>query len=142
MNEFVCAKCGQTKPVETRIGVGYAIAGETTKTELPHRDKATWIDTVGVTICYDCCAEIDRETMRRDGKHTGLYLRCRHPDGVPLEVVNWPGSLRFKVQHYTVGNHNIGHVQHNVWFEFEGQKWWGRQVGTWNEICRVRRVKG
>lgn len=94
----------------------------------------------GKKHCYDCCGEMDREFMVREGKMV-LYLTDR-------EVTNWPGTLKFKCYHKREGRHNIARVRYDVWFNgpdehgnMTGAKWWGVQYGNFTQICHCRRIK-
>src|SRR5678809_1488015 len=88
--------------------------------------------------CYDCCAEVDRQWMRENGR-ISLYLS--RDDGGHWYVSNWPGSLKFDPLRQSTGRHNIGGHRHDVWFRFEGEVWHGVQIGEWNQVCHCRRTK-
>lgn len=104
----------------------------------------------GRKICYACCAEFDREQMRKTGKIT-LYLKMQRYESTILgqkangiyckaELTNWPGSLKIPCFVH-MGRHNLARKQYNVRFEFEGQKWRGIQCGDDTELCHCRRNK-
>jgi hypothetical protein len=109
--------------------------------ESPHSDitRGYGRDAEGLTFCYDCCAERDREQMRKDGK-TCLYL-VKREDG--HHVTNWPASLDIKVNTgaVRVGRHNIAGRRYDVWFWFEGDQWHGVQYGDNTQILHARRLK-
>jgi len=105
---------------------------------------------VEVTLCYDCCAEQDRAEMRRlgirqlyiettevntNGHHTGLVNK--------YEVTNWPGSLRYPVLRFTIGDHNMAgrNGRLDVWFNGpDGHVWHGVNIGD-NQLTRCKRTK-
>jgi hypothetical protein len=101
----------------------------------------------GNKVCYACCAEYDKEYMRKHGKIT-LYLTHQNPlkpgtvsakeDG--WRVTNWPSSLILPVFHIRKGKHNIAGSRYDVWFYFEGREWWGRQFGENTQLVHCRRT--
>jgi len=98
-------------------------------------------DEQGKTYCYACCAERDREQMRKDGRTT-LYLVKETRNGLHLhKLTNWPGSLEIGVNYYRRGHHNIARTRYDVWFTFEGDEWHGVQYGEMTQICHCRRLK-
>lgn len=104
-------------------------------------------------ICYDCCAVLDKEQMRQDGKIT-LYLTCEpavKPGSKTREggrlfrrsagtVSNWCGTLQFKC-HTRTGKHNIAGVRYDCWFVFEGYYWHGVTYGSNTQICHCKCTK-
>lgn len=75
---FVCARCGKVKPINHDGAVGYA-------TRVPgFSDDAR--------ICYDCCGELDAESLRtmQPGSKSILYW-----DGVRT-ISNFMASLSSK----------------------------------------------
>lgn len=116
MKTFTCFECGRTLPVKSSGGTGYA------------RDNSNR------AICYDCCADRDRETMEETGR-IALYLTGR-------EIINWPGTLRFPVRHSRLGRHNLSGTRTDVWFQGpDGAEWHGVQYGKFSQICRCKRLK-
>lgn len=96
-------------------------------------------DHDGNIICYDCCADIDREFMDTKGK-IDLYLVESH--GLPTEVINWPGTLRLKVTDFRRSRHNFGGFRTDVWFnDHTGKKWHGYQIGDFKTICYCKQLK-
>ena len=95
-------------------------------------------DNAGKTMCYACCAETDKKSMRETGKAV-LYL-VKRADG-SHELTNWPGSLCLYVLHMKVGSHNIAGTRYDVWFIFGGRKWHGVQYGDNTQICHCRRLE-
>src|SRR5690606_2163633 len=78
-------------------------------------------------VCYTCCADRDRETMRKNGK-IALYLTT-DKDG-KYQIVNFPSSLKLKVLNSSQGKHNIAGTVTTVWFKFENTNWIGKQYGN------------
>ena len=91
----------------------------------------------GKKICYTCCAVIDKEQMRHDGKIV-LYL-VKHND--KYEITNWPGSLVIPVSYMRIGRHNIAGKRYDVWFWFEEQLWHGVSYGDNTQICYCKQNK-
>ncbi len=131
---FTCCKCGKTKPVQTSGGTGYA-GSEYHK------------------VCYDCCAIEDKEYMLKEGKIT-LYLTGgigHDKDGRKMvsatwfgetHVSNWPGILKFTVEHIRLGYHNFARYRYDVWFKGpDGFEWHGVQYGDNTQICHCKRTK-
>lgn len=108
--------------------------------ESPHSDFTTGygVDSEGHKHCYDCCAKNDRREMDTRGKYT-LYL-VKREDG--YHVTNWPNSLDYKVIEWSKSRHNFGGFRTDVWFrDYRGKKWHGYQIGDYNEVCHVKRLK-
>ena len=94
-------------------------------------------------VCYNCCAERDKEYMREHGKNT-LYLvkTTKQETGLPFyHITNWPGSLSFDITNRRVGRHNIAGVRYDVWFVFEGFYWHGVTYGDNTQLCHCKRTK-
>lgn len=89
------------------------------------------------TYCYACCADRDREAMRRTGKNT-LYLTRVNGERV---VTNWPGSLVLPVWASKMGEHNFTGIREDVWFWFEKTRWYGVRYGSNTELVHCRRVQ-
>ena len=90
------------------------------------------------TICYECCADVDREWMRTHDKIT-LYLTEQNG---AWSITNWPGSLHFDNLHVRTGRHNFARVRYDTWIRFEGQLWHGVRCGDNTEIVHLQRVQG
>lgn len=118
--------CGHTlTPEKHGIGTGYGVTND------------------GKRICYACCAERDRESMRDTGKAT-LYLiiRAQHIGHAEAEVTNWPGSLRFPIGYVRTGRHNMAGKRYDVWFTGpDGAEWHGVTYGDNTQICHCSRNK-
>lgn len=130
METFTCIDCSQDKEVPSEGGgTGYATTDNKEK------------------VCYACCGERDKKYME-ENKNIDLYLsgmsnvvKTNLPQD-KVEVINWPGTLRFRVQNVRKGSHNIARQRTDVWFtDHKGNKWWGRNTGD-NDIVRCRKVKG
>jgi hypothetical protein len=102
-------------------GTGYAIDGDTS-----------------LKVCYDCCAEKDKEFMREHGK-ISLYLIV--DDKGFGKVCNWPSSLEIVPTRIKTGRHNIAGVRYDCWFVFEGFYWHCVRYGNMTEICHCRKTK-
>ena len=87
----------------------------------------------GKRHCYECCAKMDKEQMRKDGKTT-LYLSKNR-------ITNWPGSLSIPIKYQKTGMHNIARTRIDAWFTFEGEEWHGVQYGEWTQIIHCKRNK-
>lgn len=117
---FLCAECKRELPVQTSGGTGYGY---------DKRDKC---------VCYECCGKRDREDMATNGKAI-LYLVLNK--GMDAEVVNWPGTLRFKCG-VKQGRHNMAGNRYDVWFWGpDGHQWHGVTIGDNTQICHVKRTK-
>ena len=119
MLNFTCVKCGQDKPVAKDGGTGY---GTTPK---------------GQMVCYDCCADSDREYMRKDSRIT-LYLTIKDNKAV---VANWPGTFSINCTHHKTGRHNMTGGRYDVWFVFDGFYWHGVQYGDNTQLCHCKQTK-
>jgi hypothetical protein len=131
----ICSRCGQEIPPSPwKFTAGYATNDQ------------------GEKICYECCAELDKQYMRDHGKIT-LYLTDihRHDDRfrfrldqvfstVSGNVSNWPGSLKFPDRNIKIGRHNIAGVRYDVWFVFENYVWHGTRYGDNTEIVHCRKT--
>jgi len=113
----LCKSCGYAIPKSNEVGTGYAI------------------NESGDIVCYACCAKSEKQFMIENGK-IDLYL-----NKYTFDVTNWPGTLRFSVERYTTGKHNIAKVRTDVWFDFEGYVWHGIQYGNDSEICHCKKTK-
>lgn len=90
-------------------------------------------------ICYACCGERDKETLRNYDRWTGYIVK---DSAGQWSVTNWPGSLAIKpfatkLHKYAGG---FGADRFDVWFFFEGKEWHGIQRGD-NQILRCRKLK-
>ncbi len=125
-HRFVCVDCGQEK---THVnpndcgGTGYA---------------TYQMDGVEKKVCYACCAKREWDYMRDTGRAV-LYL-TDGPEG-PV-VTDWPGVLRFRVQHKRAGSHNVAGRRVDVWFtDTDGRQWHGVNYGHSSQLCRCRRLR-
>lgn len=123
-NQGKCARCGKAFVAEG-IGAGYGITGD------------------GERLCYECCGIEERRLMAEHGR-TALYLVG---EAGSREVVDWPGTLRFKVNGISKGRHNIAGTRYDVWFTgpaTDGSntaRWYGVQYGEMTQIVHCRRLK-
>lgn len=128
MADFKCTKCGQSKPVQTNGGVGYATMSDNS------------------LVCYDCCAELDRRSMIDSGKAT-LYLVKNEDNNKQWQhiykVTNWPSTLSFAVDRIRKGLHNMAGTRYDAWFTGPNNtRWYGVQYGENTQLIHCRRVKG
>lgn len=116
-----------------------------------HEDFTTGygIDSKHEKICYNCCAEEDKQFMRDNGKIT-LYLVKRYDNQEPDRfgfhpynyfVINWPSSLEIKCYYHNKGKHNMAGTRYDVWFKFEGYVWHGVQYGENTQLCHCKKTK-
>lgn len=88
----------------------------------------------GETLCYSCAADRERAWMKEHGR-TMLY-------DAGGEVTDWPGRLRFRVDHRRIGRHNIARKRYDVWFIGpDGCRWHGVRFGDNTQIVHCKRVK-
>lgn len=112
-------------------------------------------DAQGNIICYACCAIRDKADMLESGKAV-LYLtqkfeQFRMPSRTSrrgyaavgeFEIINWPGTLKFRTDAMHVGAHNLAGRRYDVWFDVDGESWHGVQYGDDTQILHCRRLKG
>ena len=95
----------------------------------------------GKTYCFPCCAKWERQQMIDTGKAV-LYLTMTGKFLKPGYLTDWPGGLRFEVNHLQISRHNIARHRYDVWFTGpDGYLWWGYQVGDNTQICHCKRTK-
>lgn len=126
-NTFTCHKCNQSKINHDTFTTGYARDDQNNK------------------ICFDCCADVDKEHMQKHGKIT-LYLTKDLPKGQVTHpenrITNWCNTLSIKPYFIRKGRHNIAKTRYDVWFRYEGQEWHGVQYGDDTQLCHCKRLKG
>lgn len=119
MNAVNCDRCGG-ECVPTGVTTGYGVTAD------------------GQKHCFPCCGEVDRAEMIATGRAT-LYLSGEH---ISAFVSNWPGTLKFYVQHVSRGRHNIARVRYDFRFTGpDGKEWSGTQYGDDTQIAHCRRLK-
>lgn len=94
----------------------------------------------GARHCFACCADRDRADMIETGRAV-LYLVSKHDE--PLEVTNWPGSLRFPVMGSNTSKHGggFGSQRTDAWFTGPDGKLWHAVNRGDNQLARCRRLK-
>jgi hypothetical protein len=134
---FVCSRCKKTIDVSHTLepnycgGSGYAIKFSTSgKTK--HK------------VCYACYAETDSKFMDKHGEIT-LYL-VSGDSGTVFKITNWPGTLVFTSNIYTVSRNNWGAKRTDVWFRRmnangQWEKWHGVHVGFSHQLIKCKRCK-
>jgi len=99
-------------------------------------------DTAGWRHCYACCALLDKEQMRREGRIT-LYLSWSNDmAGASYRLSNWPGTLQIvptRVKRSKANAFGRTIDRYDAWFEFEGTSWHCVNQGD-NQIARCRRL--
>ena len=122
-HKFNCDECGEDKVHDSTISTGYGT------------------DADGRKICFDCCAENDRQSMIDNGHSKCLPLYLSNREG-KCELTNWPGTLRFSIRAHRRNGHNIAGFRTDVWFAGpDGHIWHGVQYGGFTQICHCRRTK-
>lgn len=118
----------------------------------PHSPIATGYGTdpdTGKRICFQCCADLDRAAMLRDG-HITLYLSeytggslSVHSNRDRARVTNWPGSLSFPVHALkrSPRGGGFGSQRTDAWFRGpDGYVWHAINRGD-SQIARCKRTK-
>lgn len=115
---FVCDNCKRTITHESTVSTGYATNKENEK------------------ICFACCGLHDEQEFRalKPGEKIYFYF-----DGEKL--TNWPGTFKITPYHTRNGKHNIGRTRVDAWFKFNHNLYHGVQIGEWNQVMKVTRVK-
>lgn len=130
--KLTCSKCNEeiVQPQPGAITLGYGLG----------RD--------GAIVCYACCADTDRQSMRDTGAIT-LYLIQPSPITIKSgrasttgwEITNWPGSLVFApYPSAQISQTNWGLQRIDVWFNFDGFVWHGKNIGD-SQLLHCRRTK-
>jgi hypothetical protein len=131
-----CDVCGKVI-VSAGVGTGYGTNAEHTS-----------------TVCYECCGEQDRETLRNlplGGKFTayltgdnlpssGHASRAGWYDG-NWKVGNWPDSACWEVRSVKASYHNMSGLRLDFWLKIEGNYFHGVKVMTYGDVCTLTRVK-
>lgn len=100
------------------------------------------INDDGKRICYDCCAEIEKQSMIDTGRATLYLVNVNSTGAGHYEVTNWPGNMRFKVSHHRIGKHNIAGKRIDVYFTGPDRNmWWGVSYGSMTQIVHCKRIK-
>lgn len=124
-HEFTCSVCKNVVTHFSDIITGYATNEKDEK------------------ICYSCCAEIDKEYMKENGR-IDLYLieeKGRRNTLPSYKITNFPGTLEIKPSHVRTGSHNIAGKRTDVWFKFNGFIWHGVCYGSNTQVLRCKRTK-
>jgi len=129
--EFTCVRCNKTiSIIPGNIGTGYAYNEQ--------REK----------VCYTCCAEIEKEFMRKHGR-IQLFMNINdhpkkawgYPYGIAGRVTNWAESLSFPVLQINISRHNFARVRYDGHFVFEGYYWHVFKCGDNTDICHCKKTK-
>jgi len=93
------------------------------KCDFCHKRKEDSYVREGKTICYSCRDVQDEESMDRDGV---IYLYLVEKDGIPYELENGTGELRFRITSYR------DHGKTNNWRAIGGHNWYmTKRVDVW-----------
>ena len=89
-------------------------------------------------ICYQCCADQDREYMNVHDRIT-LYLAKRDDQ---WHVTNWPGTLAMlALVNVRRNGHNWGLTRRDAWFQADdGAWWWGVSYGDWTDLIHCKKL--
>ncbi len=135
-----CDICGKAI-VSSGAGTGYGTDAEHTS-----------------TVCYECCGEQDRQTLREmplGGKFSAYFTGPNVPnltwadrwagrsgwyDG-NWKVGNWPDSACWAVHSVKASRHNMSGTRLDFWLKIEGNYFHGVKVMTFGDICTLTRVK-
>lgn len=104
------------------------------------------INADGSKTCYACVALVDARALRETGRLTGYLslngsknINAVH-SGLSGKFTNWPGTLSIPVYSVRKSRNNFGASRFDFWFDWEGSRYWGVNIGD-NDIARVRRIK-
>lgn len=115
---FVCADCIKTLPKSKDGGTGYT-------------------ERNGETICYDCCADSDRQEMQL-GHRIALYWV--DDNGRNNRVTNWPGTLSYPLRDIRDLNHAFAKGHIGYFLGPDGHEWSAKNIGE-SQIAHCRRLK-
>lgn len=119
MKTVKCSKC-KNVCIANGISTGYGINQQNKK------------------VCFDCCAKEDKENLLNS--KIGDKFTFYYSDSY---ISNWPGTLKIPVQYIRNNKHNwYGVKRVDVWFTFEGLRFWGLHVGSSHQLITVTRIKG
>jgi hypothetical protein len=134
-----CDICGKAIVPSEHGGSGYGTNAEHTS-----------------TVCYACCGELDRETLRNlplGGKFTAYLTGDNLPSGRSRwdtragwhdgtwYVGNWPDSAKWAVRSVKASWHNMSGTRLDFWLKIEGNYFHGVKVMTFGDVCTLTRVK-
>lgn len=86
-------------------------------------------------ICYACCGENDKQYLLEHGKLSGYFSN--------MHFTNWPGSFKIKAYYTRTSWHNFAgkNGRTDFWLNFEGNHYWGVQIGSNNQCATIRKIK-
>ena len=98
------------------------------------------IDKEDHKICFACCGENDRKCLLETGKMYGYFSKDK--DG-RWYFSNWPGSFKIHAYYTRSSWHNFAgrNGRTDFWCIFEGNHYWGVQIGHNNQCATLRKVK-
>ena len=101
-------------------------------------------DAAGKTICYACCAELERAAMVETGRATLYLVDSQASSGTPWRIQDWPGRLSYHVMDYRKSHgYGFGRKYPIVTGHFVGPDayvWSFRNAGDM-QIARCKRTK-
>lgn len=141
LETFRCEDCMKELGVRREGGTGYCIFKRP--------------DGSSAKVCYECCADRDREQMLKKGEITLYLVQTDKVDRMApgltkpkeWEVTNWPGTLRIRVSHVKTSWHNMAgrDGRRDFWFNgLDGHIWHGYNIcgrGSINQIAHCKRTK-
>ena len=110
------------------------------KNEIINTDKFTTgygIDKHNHKICFACCVKNDLNGLKnaKIGDRFTFYY-----DNV--NITNWPGTMQIKPYYTKSGKHNFWNCKRlDLWFNVNGNKFWGKQIGHNTQIVHIKRIK-
>ena len=121
-------------------GLFCSVCGKEIKKEINSCSTGYGVNEHGEKTCFKCIGKADKKELVKTGKLTGYFSTGK--DGRKY-FTNWPGSLSIHVYYTRQSWHNFAgkNGRTDFWFLFEGQNYWGVQIGNNNQIARVKRVK-
>lgn len=98
------------------------------------------VDKDGKKICFECCGEQDKQTLRETGKLYGYYSRDKEKG---MCFTNWPGTFKLHSYYSRDSWHNFAgkNGRTDFWCQFEGHVYHGVHIGNNNECATLRRTK-
>ena len=114
----MCTCCGEMKVNESEFSTGYGV------------------DNSGFKVCFECCGKNDRLHLinMKQGEKVVFYFSKG-------QITNWPSTLKITPSHIRKGRHNFCGTKTSFWFQLEGQKFYGYQIGDFNELAHIRKIK-
>lgn len=122
---FVCTDCHKTYNVQQHGGTGYTTIN-------------------GRKRCYSCCGVRDEKQLLLLKPKEKMYMYLSEDKDGYMKITNWPES--FVIDRHIghiyciVRKHNICKKVYYVYFQYKGEKFWGKNIGD-NNVLIVRKRK-